>query len=132
MLEQNVYNNKLILCNLNPPEAEEIPREDPISMAFLPFVGPTLNHIRRVLSKHNIKTTCLLPKNGSFLWPFKDNLGVETPAIYNILCECDKVYNGQTRHFIETRIMEYHWYFWLYHPEKSYMVEHIINIGHCI
>jgi hypothetical protein len=39
---------------------------------------------------------------------------------------------GQTGHSTETRIQEYHQHIWLYHPEKSAMAKHSINLGHCI
>jgi hypothetical protein len=46
-----------------------------------------------------IKLVGLSPKKiSSFLRPVKDNLGLRTPGVYRILCECGKVHIGP--HFI--------------------------------
>jgi hypothetical protein len=80
-------------------------------VAFFPFVGLTFNFISRVLSRHNIKTLSLpLRKVTRFLQPVKDDLGLKVLGIYNIPCECGKVYIGQTGHSTETRIKEQHWH----------------------
>jgi hypothetical protein len=108
-------------------------REDPASEAFLPSVGTSFNCISRMLSKHNIKTVGLLPRKlSSLLRPIKDDLALKMPGVYSIPCECGKVYTGQTGHSIETRVKEHHRHIRLYHPEKSAMMEHSINLGHQI
>jgi hypothetical protein len=40
------------LCALSPLERADVHREDLTSVAFLPFVGPTFNHISRVLIEY--------------------------------------------------------------------------------
>jgi hypothetical protein len=58
----NGYGEKQVLRALNPLTRDPPPREDHTSVAFLPFVDITFNHISRVLSKHNIKTVGLPPR----------------------------------------------------------------------
>jgi hypothetical protein len=54
-------------------------REDLTSMAFLPFVVLTPNHISRVKMRYNIKNVGLLPRRvTSFLQPIKDDLSLKT------------------------------------------------------
>jgi hypothetical protein len=100
----------------------------PTSVAFLPFVGPTFNHISRVLSRHNIRTVDLMPRRvTNFLQPIKDDNGFKTPGIYGIPCKFEKVYIEQTGHAIETRIKGHHCHIRLYHPDKSAEAKHSIN-----
>jgi hypothetical protein len=54
------------------------------------------------------------------------------PGVYSIPCECGKVYTGQTGCSIETGVKEHHQRIRLYHPEKSAVAEHSINLGHRI
>jgi hypothetical protein len=83
-----------------------------------------------VLSKHNIKTVGLTPRKlSSLLRPIKDDLAPKMPGVYSILCECGKVYIGQTGHSVETRVKEHHRHIRLYHPEKSAVAEHSISLG---
>jgi hypothetical protein len=102
-------------------------------MASLPFVASIFNCINRVLVRHNIETVDFLPRKvTSFLQPVKDDLGLKTAGIYSIPCECGKVNIGQTGHSIEVRIKEHHWHIRLYHPDKSAVTKHSINLGHRI
>jgi hypothetical protein len=83
--------------------------EKPTSVALLPFVNTTFNRISRMLSRHNIKSVGLPPRNiANFLRPMKDDLGLKTPGVYSILCECGQVYIGQTGRSIDTTIKEHH------------------------
>jgi hypothetical protein len=96
-------------------------------------VSKTSNHISRLLSRHNIKSVGLPPKKiPSFLWPVKDDLGLKTPGVYSVPCECDQVYIGQTGRSIETRVKEHQCHIHLQHPDKSAMVEHSISLDHRI
>jgi hypothetical protein len=55
----------------------------------------TLNHIRKLLSRHNIKSVGLpLRKIPQFLL-VKDDLGLKTPGIYSVFCKHGRVYIGQ-------------------------------------
>jgi hypothetical protein len=60
----------------------------------------------------------------------KDDLGLKTPGVYSIPCECGQVYIGQTGRSINTRIKEHHRYIRLAHPDKSAVAEHRISQGH--
>jgi hypothetical protein len=50
----------------------------------------------------------------------------------NVICKCGKICIGQTSCSIETRIRDHEWNIKLYHLDKLAMVEHRINLGHCI
>jgi hypothetical protein len=107
--------------------------EKPASVAFLPYVGKTFNHISKLLSKHNIKSVGLpLKKIPSFLQPAKDDLGLKTPGMYSMPCKCGEVCIGQTSCSINTRIKKHQCHIHMEQPEKSAMVEHSINLGHYI
>jgi hypothetical protein len=107
--------------------------ERPYFSGFFTLVSPTFNCICMVLYRHNIKTVGLLPRKlSSFLWPIKDDLTVRTPGVYSILCKCGKVYTGQTGHSVKTRVKEHIQHICLYHPNKSAVAEHSINLGHHI
>jgi predicted GIY-YIG superfamily endonuclease len=58
------------------------------------------------------------------LRPIKDKLGLKVTGIYCVLCECGKVYVGQTGKTIETRCKKHMRYICLDQPEKSVVVEH--------
>jgi hypothetical protein len=86
-----------------------------------------------MLSRHNIKSVGFPSRKiASFLRPVKDDLGLKTPGMYSILCECGQVYTGQTGCSIDTRNKEYHQHIRLAHPDKLAVAEHSINWGHCI
>jgi hypothetical protein len=85
----------------------------------------------RVLALHNIKSVGLPPRKLSgFLWPVKDDLGLRTPGVYSIPCECGQVYIGQTGHSVDTRLKEHPRHIRLEHLDKSAVAEHSINLGH--
>jgi predicted GIY-YIG superfamily endonuclease len=62
----------------------------------------------------------------------KDDLGLKTPGVYSIPCECGQVYIGQTGRSIDTRIKEHHRHIRLAHADKSAVAEHSIGRGHRI
>jgi hypothetical protein len=120
-----------ILYALNPPERQDTSKEDLTSVAFFPFVSFTFNHINSVLSKCKITTVGLLPEVISYLQPVKNDLGLKTPGMYSIPCECGKVYIGKTGHAIENRIKRAPLAYLVYHLEKLAMTKHY-NLGHYI
>jgi hypothetical protein len=133
VFRQNGYNHQQIHRVLNRHPNINQPDDNPDSVAFLPYVGPIFNQISRVLSQHNIRSVGLPPKKvSSFLWPVKDNLGLRTPGVYKIPCECGKVYIGQTGHFVDTRLKQNLWHISLEHSDKSAVAEHSIDLGHRI
>jgi len=64
--------------------------------------------------------------------PTKDAPGLRTPDIYKILCECGKVYIGQSGRSIQLRVKEHERYVRLVQPDKSAVAEHSFNHDHII
>jgi hypothetical protein len=94
-------------------------------------MSTTFNNISRLLSRHKIKSVGLTPKKiPSFLRPVKDHMGLETPGVYSMPCECGQVYIGQTGCSIETRVKEHQCHIRLEQPDKSAVAKHSINLGH--
>jgi hypothetical protein len=86
-----------------------------------------------MLAKHNIIYVGLPPRKiSSLLRPVKHDLGLKTPWVYSIPCECVQGYIGQTLRSIETRIKELHRHIWLGHPDKSAVAEHRFIHNHLI
>jgi hypothetical protein len=71
-------------------------------------------------------------KLSSLLRPVKDHLGLRTPGVYRIHCECDRVYIGQTGRSVDIRLKEHQRDIRLDHPDKSAAAEHSIDQGHRI
>jgi hypothetical protein len=73
----------------------------------------------------------ILPRKiSSFLPPVKDELGLKTPGIYRIPCECGKVYIGQTGRSVHLRIKEHDRHLRLVQTDKSAIAEHSFNHDH--
>ena len=62
----------------------------------------------------------------------KDALGLRTPGVYSIPCECGRVYIGQRRRSIQLRLKEHNRHIRLAKPDKSAVAEHSINHEHII
>jgi hypothetical protein len=75
-----------------------------------------------VLAWHNIKSVGL-PH------PVKDHLGLRTPGVYRISCECGRVYIGQTGRSVDMRLKQHQRHIRLEHPDKSAVAEHSIYQG---
>jgi hypothetical protein len=61
-----------------------------------------------MLSRQNIKCVDLQPRKVPIpLLPIKGNLGLETPGVYSVSCECGPDYIGQTGRSIETEVKEH-------------------------
>jgi hypothetical protein len=86
-----------------------------------------------MLAKHNIKSVALPPRKiFSHLPPIKYALGLRTPGIYSIPCECGKVYIGQSGRSVQLRIKEHNRHIRLAQPDKSAVAEHSITHDHII
>jgi predicted GIY-YIG superfamily endonuclease len=59
-------------------------------------------------------------------------LGLRTPGIYCIPCECGRVYTGQRGRTIQVRIKEHNRHIRLAQTEKSAAEQHSINHAHII
>jgi hypothetical protein len=133
IFRQNGYMEWQIRMALNPRPRAGWSDEKSDSVGFLPYVGTIFNLISRVLARHNIKSMGLPPRKLSgFLRPVKDDLGLRTPGVYSIPCECGQVYIGQTGHSVNTRVKEHQRHIRLEHPGKSSVAEQSINLGHHI
>jgi hypothetical protein len=102
--------------------------DKPTSTAYTPYIQTTYGQLSRMLAKHNIKSVALPPRKiFSYLPPVKDALGLRTPGIYSIPCECGKVYIGQSGRSIQLRIKEHNRHRRLEQPDKSAVAEHSIQ-----
>jgi len=107
--------------------------EKPTLTAYIPYTQTTHGRLSRMLAKHNIKSVTLPPRKiFSYLPPVKDALGLRTPGIYSIPCECGRVYIGQSGQSIQLRIKEHSRHIRLAQPDKSAVAEHSINHDHII
>jgi hypothetical protein len=85
-----------------------------------------------MLARH-IRSVALPPRKiFSYLPPVKDALGLRTPGIYSIPCECVKIYIGQSGRSIQLRIKGHNRHTRLAQPDKSAVAEHSINQEHII
>ena len=85
------------------------------------------------LMMFNVKCFGLPPwKISSLLRPVKDHLGVETPGVSSITCECGQVYIGQTGRSIQTRVKDHHRHTQLGHSDKPAVAERRFNHNHVI
>jgi hypothetical protein len=133
VFRQNCYNDRQIHRVLNRRLNISQPDDNPDPVTFLPYVTTIFNRISRVLSRHNIKSVDLhLKKVSSFLRQVKDNLGLGTPGVYRIPCECGKVYIGQTDRSVDAKLKEHQPHIRLEHPHKSALTEHSVHLGHRI
>jgi hypothetical protein len=88
----------------------------------------TYGRLSRMLNKHNIKCIPLpLKKIFNYLPFIKDAVGLRTPGIYSIPCECGKVYIGQSGRSVHIRIKEHERYIRLAQTEKPAVAEHTMN-----
>ena len=86
-----------------------------------------------MLAKHNIKSVALPHRKiASYLPPFNKALGLRTPGIYRIPCECGTVYIGQSGRTVQHRIKEHSRHIKLDQPNKSAVAEHSMNLDHKI
>ena len=105
----------------------------PTLTALIPHTQTAYGRISKILAKNNIKIAALPPtKVYSYLPPVKDALRLITPGVYNIPCECGKVYIGQSGRSIQIRIKELKRHIRLAQTDASAVAEHSINQDHII
>jgi hypothetical protein len=108
-------------------------KDKTISTAYIPYTQTTFGRLNRVLAKHNNKSVALPPKKISiYLPPVKETLGLRTPGIYSIPCECGKVYIGQSGRSVQHSFKEHDRHMRLGQPDKSAVAEHSFNHDHAI
>jgi hypothetical protein len=71
-------------------------------------------------------------KLSSLLHPVEDHLGLRTPGVYRIPCECGRVYIGQTGYSVDIKLKEHQRHIRLEHLDELAIAEHSINQGHHI
>jgi hypothetical protein len=107
------------------------PKEKFTATAYIPYTTTTYNHLGRMLAKLNINSVTLPPRKiSSFLLPVKDELGLRTPSIYRIPCECGKVYIGQSGRSVHLQIKQHHRHLRLAQSDKPPIAEHSFNHVH--
>jgi hypothetical protein len=80
---------KQISCALNPAVRTSKPTDKPTSFALHRYVQTTYGRLSRILAKRNMKCAGLQPSQiSSFLRSVMDELGLKTPRVYSIPCEC--------------------------------------------
>jgi hypothetical protein len=91
VFKQNGYNYRQIHRALNRRPHLEQPDNKPNRVIFLPFVWIVFNSTSRVRARH-IKSVGLPHMQlRSLLRPVKDHLGLRTPGVCRIPCECGRV-----------------------------------------
>jgi hypothetical protein len=56
-------------------------------VGLLAFVRTILNHISRVLFKHNVKMTGFPPRKSLTFFSVKDDLALKMPGVHSTPCE---------------------------------------------
>lgn len=101
--------------------------------AYLPYIKNVTDRISKILRKHDIRTSFNAHRKLSECLPsVKDSLPLQTKGIYKIPCTCGKVYIGETRRTIKTRISEHERDTRLKHITQSALAEHKHDTGHNI
>jgi hypothetical protein len=133
IFKNNGYSQQQVKHAMKPTIQTNKNEEKPASTAYLPYTQTTFGWLSRMLAKYDIKSIALPPKKiASYLPPYKEQLGLRTPGIYSIPCECGMVYIGQSGRTIQLRIKEHNRHIKLAQPEKSAVAEHSFNHDHNI
>ena len=107
--------------------------DKPTSTAYIAYTQTTYDRLSRMLAKHNIRSVALPPRKIFGYFPtVKDALGLRTPGVYSIPCECGRVYIGQSSRSIQIRVKMHNRHIRLAQPDKSVVAEHSINHDHII
>jgi len=130
-LEFLTYSHRQICRAMEPVARLAKTNDKPTSTAYIPYTQTTCARLSRMLAKHNIKSVALpRRKIFNYLPPVKDALGLRTPGIYSVPCECGRVYIGQSGRSVQLRIKEHNRHIRLAQPDKSAVPEHSINHDH--
>jgi non-ribosomal peptide synthetase component F len=92
VFKDNGYSHQQIRRAMEPATRTAKPNDKPTSTAYVPYTQTTYGRLSRMLAKHNIKSVALAPRKVfSYIPPVKDALGLRTPDVYGIPCECGRV-----------------------------------------
>jgi capsular polysaccharide biosynthesis protein len=83
-----------------------------------------------MLAKHINSVTLPPRKINGYLPPVKNALGLRTPGVYSISCECSKVHIGKSGQSIQIRIKEHNRHIQTAQTDISAVPEHDINQDH--
>lgn len=132
-VKANGYNYNLIRRALNSTSRTPKNNSKPFSIACFPCIQTIFGRLRRKLSTYDIKIIVIRPKKiFNYLPPVKNNLGIKTPRVYFVPCECGQFYTGQSGRSLDTRIKEHQRHIRLGQPYKSAVAEYSINHDHPI
>jgi len=89
VFKNNSYSNQKIRGAMQPTKQTTKSKDKSTTTAYIPYTASAYGRLSRMLAKHNIKSAALPPRKiASYLPPVKDALGLKTPGIYRIPCEC--------------------------------------------
>jgi hypothetical protein len=133
VFRNNGYSTQQIHRAKKPPIKTTKIKDKSTSMAYIRYMQTTYERLSRMLAKHNIKSIPLTPKKiSNYLPPIKDAVGLRTPGIYSIPCECRKVYIRQSGLSVHIRIREHERHARLAQTDKSAVAEQSMNQDHII
>jgi len=133
VFKDNGYSHQQISRAMEPATRTTETNDKPTSTAYIPYTQTTFGRLSRMLAKHNIKSVALPPRKiFSYFPPVKDAVGLRTPGVYSIPCECGRVCIGQSGRSIQLRIKEHKRHIRLAQPDKSAVAEHSFNHDHII
>jgi hypothetical protein len=120
VFKNKAYSTQQISRAMKPPTKTAKSKDKPNLRAYIPYTQTTYGRLSRMMAKYNIKSIQLPPKKFSnYLPPVKDAVGLKTPGIYSIPCECEKVYIGQSGQSIQIQVRENERHIRLAQTEKS-------------
>jgi hypothetical protein len=132
VFKNNGYSLQQIWRSMEPATRTAKINDKSTSTAYIPYTQTKYGRLSRMLAKHNNRVALPHRKIFSYFPPVKDTLELRIPYIYSILCECGRVYIGQSGRSIQIRIKEHNRHIRLPQPDKSAVAEHNINQEHII
>jgi hypothetical protein len=97
VFKENGYSPQQIRRAMKPATRTAKTNYKPTSTAYIPYTQTTYGRLSRMLAKQNIKNVAVPPRKiSSYFPPVKDALGLRTPGVYSIPCDCGRVYTGQS------------------------------------
>ena len=134
VLGQNGYPTHFIR-DATKPKIRTTDQETPGATICIPYIRGLSEDIRRITSRYNIRTT--FRTQGTLrqtLTRVKDELPdtLKANVVYRVPCSCGKVYIGETKRALGTRIKEHQSACRLQQTKKSAIAEHAWSTGHSI
>ena len=130
VLQENGYPRPFIRRSLErrpqPDEEEQSHR----TTVVIPYVAELSERVRRVCRDYNIRTA--FKSTSTLRTALKEPIPIEKKSgvVYEVPCSCGKVYIGETKRTLETRMKEHRAAARLGQLEKSAVAEHAWQDGH--